>query len=184
MRYRWQRVSLRQEMLARALGLKRGEPLKIVDATAGLGQDAFVVAALGFELHLLERSPAVFALLQDAILRAAQDPAAAAVADRMRLIHTDAVVWLQQNAAPDVIYLDPMFPSRNKSALSKKAMRTFHELVGHDEDAGILLNTALACAVRRVVVKRPRLAAALADQPPNYSLFGKSSRFDIYLTTT
>ncbi len=83
-----------------------------------------------------------------------------------------------------MIYLDPMFPERKKSALSKLDMRIFHDIVGDDQDADTLLKTALSCATKRVVVKRPRLGAVLAGIKPHHSLVGKSSRFDVYITGT
>ncbi|MCT1282181.1 class I SAM-dependent methyltransferase, partial [Pseudomonas aeruginosa] len=82
--------------------------------------------------------------------------------------------------APQVIYLDPMFPHRDKSALVKKEMRLFRPLVGDDLDAPALLQAALALASHRVVVKRPRKAPIIEGPKPGYSLEGKSSRYDIY----
>jgi 16S rRNA (guanine1516-N2)-methyltransferase len=82
--------------------------------------------------------------------------------------------------APQVIYLDPMFPHRDKSALVKKEMRLFRPLVGDDDDAPALLQAALALATHRVVVKRSRKAPVIAGEQPGYVLEGKSSRFDIY----
>ena len=184
MTYRRQHASLRRETLARAMGLKNKATTTIVDATAGLGRDSFILACLGFEITLLERSAIVHALLADGIERASQDEQTAIIAKRLNLIHTDAILWLQQlqpQDRPNIIYLDPMFPERNKSALVKKEMRMFHEIIGEDLDADALLTSAMACATQRVVVKRPRLAPHLAGLKPSYSMEGSSSRFDIYL---
>ena len=85
-----------------------------------------------------------------------------------------------EGPSPQVVYLDPMFPTRDKSAQVKKEMRLFHPLVGADDDAPRLLEAALALASHRVVVKRPRRAQAITGTPPSYALEGKSSRFDIY----
>jgi 16S rRNA (guanine1516-N2)-methyltransferase len=106
------------------------------------------------------------------------------VVARMHLTHTDARLWLAalpEAERPDIIYLDPMFPSRDKSASVKKEMVILQNLLEKDLDAATLFTAALACSRRRVVVKRPRLAPALSLQKPNYTLQGKSSRFDIYL---
>jgi 16S rRNA (guanine1516-N2)-methyltransferase len=181
MRYRRQNASLRKEMLLRALGLKNKSPKKIVDATAGLARDSFILASLGFEVTLLERSPLIFALIEDAIHRALSQSDVAPIVKRLHLIQTDAINWLQNNASPDIIYLDPMFPERKKTALSKLDMRIFHDIVGEDTDAAPLLKIALTCASERVVVKRPRLAPPLANLLPTFSMEGKSNRFDIYL---
>jgi 16S rRNA (guanine1516-N2)-methyltransferase len=183
--YRRLHTSLRRETLARAMGLKNHTAPKIVDATAGLGRDGFMLASLGFEITLLERSPIIYTLLEDAIKRASLDKEIAPIVQRLQLVQTDAIAWMEQVSEanrPDIIYLDPMFPARTKSALVKKDMRYFHDIVGEDNDSARLLPVALACAARRVVVKRPRLAEPLAAISPNFSQEGSSSRFDVYLT--
>lgn len=179
MQYRERHASVKNERLARALGLKKNTSPIIIDATGGLGRDSFIVASLGFHMTLLERSPIIYALLLDGIERAQlQLPAVR----RLTLIHTNALTWLpQQTEKPDIIYLDPMFEERKKSARPKKEMLIFHDIVGDDTDSGLLLTSSLACAKSRVVVKRPRLAQPLNEIIPSYSLNGNSCRFDIYL---
>jgi 16S rRNA (guanine1516-N2)-methyltransferase len=170
------------QMLAKAVGVVDKANLRVVDATAGLGRDAFVLASLGCELTLIERSPIIFALLADGLARAQQDHNIKPIIARMELVNADARTWLQQTQQPiDVVYLDPMFPESAKAALVKKEMRIFHELIGKDEDADGLLARALTKAHYRVVVKRPRLAKPLAGQEPTYSLTGKANRFDVYV---
>jgi len=180
--YRSQQAGLRKELLARAMGVKPGEHPVIVDATAGLGRDSFILASVGFEVTLLERSPIVFALLRDALVRASKDPQTKTIVDRMHLINADAQDWLPTAGKIDVIYLDPMFPERQKSASVKKEMVILQNLLGKDDNVENLFNMAFTCAARRVVVKRPRLASIIGDRAPNFALTGKSSRFDIYLT--
>lgn len=184
LRYRGEQAGLKREMLARALGKKPKDEPRIVDATAGLGRDSFILACLGFNVILLERSAILHALLQDAMLHAQADPEIAPVIARMTLVHADAVTWLPQlpeTERPDIIYLDPMFPERQKSASVKKEMVILQQLLGAQTDGDDLLNIALTCSKQRVVVKRPRLAPALTNRPRAFSLTGKSSRFDIYL---
>jgi 16S rRNA (guanine1516-N2)-methyltransferase len=172
------------QMIARAAGIAPGLRPWILDATAGLGRDAFVFAGLGCEVTLIERNPLVAALLEDGLRRALADAAAAPVASRMKLLEGDAAAMMRDwnGEAPQVVYLDPMFPPRGKnaSALVKKEMRLFRPLVGEDGDAPLLLAAARALASHRVVVKRPRRAPPLAGAAPAYALEGKSSRFDIY----
>ena len=175
----------RGQMIAKAVGLNKRERIKVVDATVGLGADAFVLACLGCQMTMLERSPIAHILLQNGIQRALKygqlnDLKLAEIVGQMQLAHTQAEVYLPQNTA-DVVYLDPMFPSRKKSAQVKKAMFMFHSIIGKDEDADQLLPVARECATYRVVVKRPRLAPFLADEKPTYQLEGKSTRFDIYV---
>lgn len=170
------------QMIAKAVGVQSGVRPTVLDATAGLGRDAFVLAQLGCAMTLIERQPIIAALLEDGLARAQTDPDCAAIIGRMRLVCGDAIAQMQawQGNAPQVIYLDPMFPHRDKSALVKKEMRLFRPLAGDDDDAPALLKAALALASHRVVVKRPRKAPAIAGATPGYVLEGKSSRFDIY----
>jgi 16S rRNA (guanine1516-N2)-methyltransferase len=179
MQFRQHHASLKKERLARAMGLKKNSTPTIIDATGGLGRDSFILASLGFAVTILERSPIIHALLQDGIERAkGKIPAI----DRLTLLNANAITWLPSlPVKPDIIYLDPMFEERKKSARPKKEMLIFHDIVGDDEDAATLLTAALACARHRVVVKRPRLAQPLNEITPAYSLNGSSCRFDIYI---
>ncbi len=170
------------QMIAKAVGVQSGIRPRILDATAGLGRDAFVLASLGCEMTLIERQPLIAALLEDGLQRAELDLEVAPIVARMRLLTGNAIDLMQnwQGEAPQVIYLDPMFPHRDKSALVKKEMRLFRPFVGDDLDAPALLAAALALASHRVVVKRPRKAPAIEGAKPGYVLEGKSSRYDVY----
>ena len=121
------------------------------------------------------------ALLNDAIERLQQHPQGAAIAKRMQLIQTDAKDWLKREQQPDIIYLDPMFPERKKSASVKKEMVILQDLLGNDKDSEDFIQPALTCATQRVVVKRPRLATNISAHDSQILPSGKSSRFDVYL---
>lgn len=172
------------QQIAKAVGLKSGVRPCVADVTAGLGRDAFVLASLGCEVTMVERSPIIAALLKDGLRRALEHPEVAPIAARMRLVREDSRVWLSEQKglddAPQVVYVDPMFPHSDKSAQVKKEMRLFQNLIGGDEDAGELLTAALNTAKNRVVVKRPRKALAIEGPEPGLVLTGKSGRFDIY----
>jgi len=171
------------QLIAKAVGLKKTrQPLHVVDATAGLGQDAFVLASLGCRMTLFERSPVVHAILADGLARASLNEQCADITGRMQLEAGDSLDWLQRSDpdSVDVIYLDPMFPHRDKSALVKKEMQVFRQVVGDDDDSDALLEAALAIARYRVVVKRPRKAEPLNGPPVTTRVEGKSSRYDVY----
>ncbi len=186
--YRRKQGGGRGQLIARAVGFKANHAPQVLDGTAGLGGDAFVLASLGCQVSLCERVSAVRALLKDGIQQARAHAAGGdaqlnVVLDRMDLVETDTIQYLRTLSGaqrPDVVYLDPMFPERTKSALVKKEMRVFHDLVGADSDADQLLEAALPVARQRVVVKRPRLAPALQGPKPSNVLEGKTSRYDIY----
>lgn len=174
----------RGQLVARAIGIgKRKAPLTVIDATAGLGQDAFVMATLGADVLMLERSPVVAAILADGLRRLGNNPELVQLHNRMQLREADARQWLALQSGPvaDIIHLDPMFPHRDKSARVKKEMSTFQALVGDDNDASELLREALQKARFRVAVKRPRKAPAIAGPAPDLVLEGKSTRYDIYI---
>lgn len=171
------------QMIAKAVGVKGSIKPAILDATAGLGKDSFVLATLGCSVTMLERSPIIHALLQDGLERANTDPDVGPIVAQMNLHNTNSIEWMQENknmAGFQVVYLDPMFPHNDKSALVKKEMRAFRPVVGDDLDADQLLDAALEIAENRVVVKRPRKAPYLANRKPSLQFEGKSSRYDVY----
>jgi len=174
----------KNQMILKATGLNKHKP-SVMDLTAGLGRDSYVLATAGARVTMFERQPIVAALLADGLrrLRSAGDEQELAIAQRLFLQQGDSldcVSALTEQEAPDVIYLDPMFPERGKTAKVKKSMAFFHHLVGSDDDAAALLPLALVTARYRVVVKRPRHAPPLADMKPGLCFEGKSTRFDVY----
>lgn len=181
-------ISRKRHPLARAVG--RSQPLPdILDGTAGLGRDAFALACLGYRVTAMECCPVLHALLADGVTRLlAAKTGADMVGDRLLVRSGDCRDRFATPPPPEVIYLDPMFPHREKSALVKKEMRTIQKLLGTtvrdddpEADSRALLAAARRAAVRRVVVKRPRGAAELADDV-SYSVCGTKVRWDVYLT--
>ncbi len=146
-------------MIAKAVGVQR-ESDRRCWMRLRPRRDGFVLATLGCRVELIERNPVVAALLQDGLERAAAAAEVAPIVARMTLRQGNAIELMREwsGEAPQVIYLDPMFPHRDKSALVKKEMRLFRPFVGDDDDAPALLEAALALASHRVVVKRPRKA--------------------------
>lgn len=170
--------------IAKAIGVTAYKP-SVVDATAGLGRDSFVLATLGCRVFAQERQSVVAALLADGLQRGAADPEIADIIARISLQYGSSHELLQPVAEPalkpDVVYLDPMFEHDDKqTAQVKKDMQAFRAVVGQDTDADDLLEKALSCARCRVVVKRARKAAPLAGREPSYALTGKANRFDVY----
>lgn len=177
----------RGQAIAKAIGLKHGKNPVVIDATAGLARDAYILAGLGCHMTLLEKSPILTTLIEDGISRGLHDIQSASIlSDHFNLINQEAISYLKEvkqgHQRPDVIYLDPMFPERKKSALVKKDMQILQRLLGKDENSGTLLETALNFATERVVVKRPIHAPFLTKQKPAISIHSKKTRYDIYLT--
>lgn len=168
----------KNQLIAKAVGLHK-HPVNLLDISAGLARDAFILACLGANVIALERNPTIAALVKDAIERARTKTWFCEL--KFEFIEINARDYLLQHEGVDVIYFDPMFPERSKSALVKKEMRMLRDIVGDDEDADEIFKLALSKAKKRVVVKRPKLAPDINNQKPNFSYEGKSSRFDIYL---
>jgi len=179
----------RGQSIAKAIGLKQGTtPPTVLDATAGLAKDAYVLAGLGCPVTLLERSPVIVELIKDAIQRAEEDEHFKTILKSgFNVIAKSSIEYLtallnQQNAVfPDVIYLDPMYPHRKKSASVKKNMQILQKLLGQDDDTQELLEVALKIAKKRVVVKRPKGAENITGIKPTYLVESKKTRYDIYI---
>lgn len=174
----WQkrRDAGKKQALIRAC--KPGPGVRILDVTAGWGRDAAVLASFGAQVLMLERQPTMAALLADALER--QDEHSKTVL-KLKLLNIDASLYLQNLSPcdyPDVIYMDPMHPQRQKSALVKKDMQALQQLLGADNDVQTLLELAKTRALKRVVVKWPQHLAPLL--PPTSSICGKTVRFDSY----
>ena len=181
--YRFRRGGERGHPLVKAAGLKKDRFPVIIDATAGLGRDAFLLASAGANVTMLERSAEVHELLKNALARAAaESPELAEVTSRMTLIHGDARHLLPA-LAPDVVIVDPMHPPRRNTALVKEEMRLLSGIVGADEDSDELMRIALASARERVILKWPLRAAALLAAPkPSHQFAGKTVRYEVFLT--
>ena len=172
----------RGQDLPKAAGFKPGINPHIIDATAGLGRDAFLLASLGATVTMIERSTEMHTLLHDGMARALDAGGVTAeIISRMKLIHGDAIQLLP-SLSPEIVLVDPMHPPRNKSALVKAEMRQIRAIVGIDDDQTRLMQTALAHASRRVVLKWPSKAAPMADIPPaSHQIIGKSVRYDVFM---
>lgn len=172
----------RGQALAKAAGFARGITPEVVDATAGLGRDAFLLASLGARITLIERSKTMHDLLAEGLERArAEGGKYAETVQRMTLLHGDSSVLLRE-LKPQVVLVDPMHPPRGNTALVKKEMRQIREIVGTDADAAQLMLVALASAQNRVVLKWPLRAAALPELPKaSHQIIGKSTRYDVFV---
>lgn len=168
--------------LAKAVGLKGDYQPRVVDATAGWGRDGCLLAAMGCQVTLVERAPVMALLLEDGVRRARRDPQLAPILAHLTgpLLGEARQVLAALDPPPQVVYLDPMYPTRHKAALVKKAMRHLRALVGEDDDAPALLQTALHHASRRVVVKRPAQAPPLPGPSPHHAIHTPGTRYDVY----
>ncbi len=170
----------KNQLLAKAVGLHKRPHPRVLDLSAGLMRDAFILACLGADVVALERNVTIAALITDALQRAQSEDWFCEL--KLEFMETQAQRYLTStNSLFDVIYFDPMFPERNKSALVKKEMRLLREAAGDDEDCDAVFQLALSKAKQRVVVKRPKLAPNINNQKPDLTYAGKSARFDVYL---
>lgn len=180
---RLRKGNLSGELLVKASKLKKfdGVPT-VIDATAGLGEDSLLLAAAGFSVKLYERNPVIAALLKDAIQRAENNPELSDIVKRMEVFEADSITQLPRLAEkPDVIFLDPMFPEKTKTALTKKKFQLLHLLEHPCKDEAGLLAAAIAASPKKIVIKRPLKEAFLDGHKPDYSLKGKAIRYDCIL---
>ena len=171
---------LGRELLVKAVRVRGVEGIRVFDATAGLGEDSLLLAAAGFSVTMCEGDPVIAALLADGLRRAADDPELSGIVERMSLVEGDSIKILPSlTEAPDVVYLDPMFPARTKSAAVKKKFQLLHRLESPCADEASLMDAALAARPRKIVVKRPIKAPVLAGVRPSHSISGKAVRYDV-----
>jgi len=193
MKDRIRQANLERELVVKAVsvkGLKDG--LKVMDATAGLGEDSFLLAASGYEVFMYEQDEVIAALLEDAVLRAqsGEDPEipenVRIAAERMHFTKGDSIDAMlamggKDERSFDVIYLDPMFPERKKSAAVKKKFQLLHKLERPEMREEELLKAAISVNPRKIVIKRPIKGPFLCGIKPEYSIKGNSVRYDIVI---
>lgn len=172
---------LEHEMLAHVAKTKEPHPTA-VDATAGMGEDSIILAACGYEVTMFEQDPVIAALLRDAIRRAKKHPVLGEIVGRMHLIEGSSIELMPGLPfVPDLIYLDPMFPARQKSGLINKKLQLIQKLERPCPEEKELLEAAVSLKPKKIVIKRPLKGAFLAGQEPGYSVKGKAIRYDCFV---
>ncbi len=171
-----------RQPLAKAVGIKPGIRPTVIDATAGLGGDGFVLASLGCRVLMYERNPVMSALLEDGLQRARESasPQLQQITSRIALSAEESFHALG-TVSCDTIYLDPMFPQTGSTAAKKRSMQLLRQLTGDDSDQQRFLSAAETGCARRITVKRSRGTPYISGEKPDYSIVGKSCRYDIYL---
>ncbi|MES3036720.1 MAG: class I SAM-dependent methyltransferase [Bdellovibrionota bacterium] len=174
--YHRQKV-FKKDPLIKALGVSQGRH-RVWDLTAGLGRDALMMAHYGLQVTSFERNPALFLLLQEAA-RSSEECKSL----KLRFDFQDAETVLTQLPQPfpenGVIYFDPMFPTKKKSALPPQEMVILRELTGADEDAEEIIEKIHHIPGARAVIKRPDSAPQLKGV--SHSIMAKLVRFDVII---
>ena len=171
--------NLEKELLIRSTKIKGKSNLNIIDATAGLGEDSFLLASYGYTVSLYENNPIIAELLIDALERARKIPELEEIASRMKVYEEDSIIAMANlKHSPDVILLDPMFPERTKSALIKKKFQILHKIERPCTDEFDMLKSAIKANPHKIIIKRPLKGEYLAGVKPNYSIKGNSIRYD------
>ncbi len=171
---------LQHEMLAKAVKTDQ-ENLKAIDATAGMGEDSLLLAACGYQVTLYEQNPVIAILLKDALRRAKKNTVLKDIVSRMQLVEGDSIEHLNKRLDPvNVIYLDPMFPGRQKSGLINKKLQLIQKLEPPCSKETALFDAAMAAQPSKIIVKRPLKSPYLDERVPSYSLKGKAIRYDCY----
>lgn len=177
----WQRLKKGQhERLAKLC--KPARDSAVLDMTAGLLQDSLILARCGFQVTALERNAELWQVAHDSLEAFMVETGYRDTAQRLQHLNVDAIQW-QAEREYAVVYLDPMFPERGKSAAVTKEAQFLqsHEQPASTNEEHILLSKAKSIARKRVIVKRPANAPFLAEQTPDFSDDGKAIRYDVYL---
>ena len=173
--------NLAGEMLLKAAKPGKREDLYAVDATAGFGEDSFLLAAAGFDVTMFERNPITAALLEDGLQRGKNDPGISHILSRMTLVNGDAIDLLTRlEKRPDLVLLDPMFPQRKKGSAPKKKAQMLEKLEPPCTDGERLLAAAFASGAEKIIIKRPRTGETLGGRKPDYSIMGDAVRYDCF----
>lgn len=182
---RLKKSNLEREMQIKAARIK-GQPMpqKIIDATAGFGEDSIILAAAGFQVEMYEFDEIIALLLEDGLARAQEIPELSAIVERMTLHKCDSIKGMQNlDYLPDCILLDPMFPGRTKTAKIKKKFQLLQKLESPCSTEEELLDAAVKANPKRIIIKRPVKGPYLAGRKPSYSLEGKAIRYDCFVFT-
>ncbi len=182
-----------QPLLRAVQGRKKHKGLLVWDGTAGWGEDAWILAAMGHSVVAVERDPLVYLCLLDAWSRAAREAPFTARRIRPECGHFEQMLKRAADdprkregpPLPDVVYLDPFFPAQSgKKGKEGKSMRVLRLAARKDDEgADELLRPALMVSRLRVVLKRPRKAKVLSPdgRGPVHTVTGRGYRYDVYL---
>ena len=175
--------NVNSEQIVKAAKIRGHEgTLRIIDATAGLGEDSFLLAAAGNTVKLFESDRVIYSLLRDALERAEVDPVLQDIAQRMEVLNSDSIGYMSGiTESPDVVFLDPMFPERQKSSLVKKKLQLIQQFERPCSNEGELFDAAMSCGPKKVIIKRPVKGPFLDGRKPSYSITGKVIRYDCYV---
>ena len=190
--------STNRSPLLKALGFSPGDKdrqgkLKLLDATAGLAEDSFLMAHFADHVTVVERSPLLHVILEDGLMRAKESMnyITRHTAEKIKLEECGDSICLFEKLLeqhpttyPDVVFLDPMHEEKyGKAALPKFKIQLARKLVGrgNEKDHQLLLEKAIPIARQRVVFKRP--ITALLDPKTTFSVTGgRAVRYDVYIT--
>ena len=171
--------NLRGELIVKAAKIKGKSEIRAVDATGGLGEDALLLAASGIRVRIFERNEIIYRLLEDATLRGRATEGLKEACNRMEPLCEDSIIGLQKlDFRPDIVLLDPMFPEKQKSSLTKKKLQLFQRIVPPCFDEEDLLKAAFDAGPDKIIIKRPLKGPYLGGIKPSYSYEGKTVRID------
>jgi 16S rRNA (guanine1516-N2)-methyltransferase len=171
-------IGTRQDLLAKSIGHKKNVPLQVLDLTAGLCRDSFHFVCLGHQVLALEGNKDIFRVMHESLQQLPED-------QRFSLKNIQASDFLNSQGAQefDIIFFDPMFPEKKKSAKPGKESQLL-QVLGQKHDPVLestILTQARRLARKRVVVKRSHLAPHIGNQKPSLILKGKAVRYDVYV---
>lgn len=167
--------------LLKACRINGNEKIKLLDCTAGLVKDTFVLASNGYSVIAIEKNKTIFNLIDNAVKIGTKNEYIKKVLDRIKFLNMDSIDFLENSEEKfDCIYLDPMFEESKKSRLVNKNMQIFHKLTDNSDNKK-LFNLAMEKVLKKVVVKRSLYGELLINKTPDFQIKEKTIRFDVYL---
>tara|TARA_A100001015_G_scaffold269833_1_gene321841 strand:+ start:337 stop:1074 length:738 start_codon:yes stop_codon:yes gene_type:complete len=165
--------------LKKAIG-KTDQPLRILDATAGLLRDSMIMLALGHSVTAYEQSKILYTMLNNELNQLSETDSNLL---NFQLINSNVCETKFSDESFDVIYFDPMYPEDRASSARRsdlKKINSILEIEGLASDPESTFTYLRNIPSTKLIVKRPLKADAF-EGSINYQITGKSVRFDIYL---
>ena len=144
----------------------------LLDCTAGYGRDGYILRSMGFNVTMIENSPIISLLLNDALKKLK-------LSDFI-MYHGNSYDYLSHSEKYyDYIYIDFMFNKLKKNSLSSKNDETLKLISFQENDKNNIIRLAIKKSNSRVVVKEPKNSLSNILKP-EYTIKTKLLNFNIY----
>ena len=149
----------------------------IVDASAGLGRDSYLIHQLGHRVHSIEINPTLFELMHDGKSALGENP-------DWELHQGSCEDILHTLDQINIIYFDPMFEHPKKAKAQKYTQVIQHYCMTDHAQNGLIIDFLIGFAREnhlKLVIKQPQKRSSLTIPKPHHRIpSGKFCEFWIY----